>query len=127
MAQSISIAVKVNVTVEPDKEAGVFVSHCPVLRIFSQGETEEQAKEAIEEAITLHLKTAFRFGRLHQLLLRAGFNQMRGAMKLPDLDAYDQYVAVKHHGDSRKQFEIEVPLTLIAAAAAQSNEWQLSH
>jgi predicted RNase H-like HicB family nuclease len=126
MAQSISIAVKVKVTVEPDKEAGVFVSHCPVLRMFSQGDTEDEAKEAIEEAIGLHLKTAFRFGRLHQLLIRAGFDHMRGGMTASDLEACDQYVSVEHHSDDQKEFEIEVPLTLVAAAAAKSNQWQPS-
>jgi predicted RNase H-like HicB family nuclease len=125
MAQLINIAVKVNVKVRHDEEAGVFVSHCPVLNIFSQGETEDEAKQAIEEAVKLHLIVAFRFDRLHQLLLRSGFTMGTG---VPDLESFPgEYVALTEVPDNSKQFKIEVPLTLVAAAAKNNPQWQLSH
>lgn len=126
MAQ-ISIAVKVLVTIQRDDEAGVFVSRCPVLNIFSQGESEDEAKAAIEEAVRLQLMTAYRFDRLHQLLLRSGFINMTGGPDVDDLESLPgQYVAV-NVADKTKQFKIEVPLTLVAAAAANNSGWQLSH
>jgi predicted RNase H-like HicB family nuclease len=127
MAQSISIAVKVLATIEYDEEAGVHVSRCPVLKIFSQGDSEAEATEAIEEAVKMHLMAAYKFDRLHQLLLRAGFNKMVGMGAPADPDSFPgQYVAVMEHADKAKQVEIEVPLTLVAAAA-NNHGWQLSH
>ena len=124
MAQ-ISIAVKVRVTIQHDDEAGVFASHCPILNIFSQGESETEAKEAIEEAIVLQLAAAFKYDRLHQLLVRSGFTRMATSSGPPSPSFPGQYVAVGVL-DKVKEYEIEVPLTLVAAAA-KNPEWQLSH
>jgi predicted RNase H-like HicB family nuclease len=131
MAQRISIAVKVLATVEYDNEAGVFVSNSPALKIFSQGQTEDEAREALEEAIEMQLVAAYKFDRLHQLLFRAGFTQMVGGNLGPQaLESIEgQYVRVmteKEVAEKAKQFEIEVPLELIAAAANNPG-WQLSH
>lgn len=116
MAQLINIKVKVLVNVRPDDEAGVFVSHCPVLNVYSQGESEEEAKEAIQEAIQLKLAIAYRFDRLHQILTRSGFSRMVG--QISDLPSEPiQYVSVMAIPDKSKQFEIEVPMALVAAAA----------
>jgi predicted RNase H-like HicB family nuclease len=123
MAQIITIAVKLLASSQRDEEAGVFVSRCPALNIFSQGETEDEAKAAIEEAVTLHLKTAYRFDRLHQLLVRAGFEMVSGS---PLASFQGEYVAVTEVSETPMRgkstdFEIEIPLTLVAAAAANTH------
>jgi predicted RNase H-like HicB family nuclease len=125
MAQSISIAVKVLCTIRRDEEADVFVSHCPVLSVFSQGESQEEAREAIEEAIGLHLKTAYKFDRLDQVLRRAGFKEFSGAIS-PEEPA--QFVSVIEHGDySQHEVNIEVPLTLLAAQSSSARCQQPLH
>ncbi len=125
MAQ-INIIFKLSVTIRHDEEAGAFVSHCPLLNIFSQGDSEEEAKEAVKEAVSLQLNALYQFDRLHQLLLRSGFTSMSGKASAPDLNTYPgQYIGVLER--DAKAFEIEVPLTLVAAAAAANNpSWQLS-
>jgi predicted RNase H-like HicB family nuclease len=62
--------------VRHDDEASVFVSQCPALGIYSQGETIAEAREAINSAVAMYLATAYEFDRLDQVLRRAGF---RGA------------------------------------------------
>jgi predicted RNase H-like HicB family nuclease len=128
MAQRITIAVKVLATIEYDAEACVFVSSCPVLKMFSQGESEPEAKEALEEAIGMQLTAAYRFDRIHQLLVRSGFTKMTGIGAPDDAENFPgEYVSVTtEHAEKAKQFEIEVPLTLLAAAA-NNHEWQPSH
>jgi predicted RNase H-like HicB family nuclease len=129
MPQTITIAVKVSATIVYDEEAGAFVSRSPLLNIFSQGNSESEAKEALEEAIGMQLRAAYRFDRLHQLLVRAGFTKMTGEGIPPaELKSFPgEYVSVTtEHAENAKQFEIEVPLTLIAAAA-NNHGWQPSH
>jgi predicted RNase H-like HicB family nuclease len=58
-----------------DEDADVFVSHIPVLRLYSQGHTEEDARHAIEQAVRLCIKTAVECGRLSRILQRPGFAQ----------------------------------------------------
>ena len=58
-----------------DEDADVFVSHIPVLRLYSQGHTEEDARHAIEQAVRLCIKTAVECERLGRILQRAGFAQ----------------------------------------------------
>ena len=41
-----------------DSEATVWVSKCPALGIYSQGESEEEADLAIKEAVALFLQVA---------------------------------------------------------------------
>jgi predicted RNase H-like HicB family nuclease len=128
MAQRITIKVKVLASIEYDTEAGVFVSSCPVLKMFSQGESEPEAEEALKEAIGMQLTAAYHFDRIHQLLVRAGFTNMTGLGPPSDPESFPgEYISVTtEHAEKAKQFEIEVPLTLLAAAA-NNHGWQPSH
>ncbi len=47
-----------------DKEAAVYVAYCPALDVYSQGESEAEAREAICEAVGLYLQTAYDHARL---------------------------------------------------------------
>src|SRR5207248_8687568 len=68
--------IKMNCGIGRDEDAGVYVSHCPTLEIYSQGETEEEALAAIKSAITMHLTTAFDFNRLDKVLRKLGFERL---------------------------------------------------
>lgn len=59
--------------IKRDDEAGVFVSHCPSLNVYSQGETEREAIDAIQSALHLYISAAYRFDKLDQILHQAGF------------------------------------------------------
>ena len=49
------------------KEGRHFVSKCPELGVASYGKSPEQARQALEEAITLYLENAQRLGLLKEL------------------------------------------------------------
>lgn len=46
--------------VRRDEQANVFVSSCPGMDVYSQGETEGEAVTAIKSAVGLYIKAAFR-------------------------------------------------------------------
>lgn len=43
-------------TIRFDEQASVFVASCPVTGVISQGETADEAREALHSAIRLYLK-----------------------------------------------------------------------
>ena len=51
--------------VRKDERASAFVSYCPALDIYSQGETEEEAIAGIQSAVALYLKAALRRAALN--------------------------------------------------------------
>ena len=52
----MTIRVEMEVRVQEDKEVGGFVSYCPALDVYSQGETRIEAHRAIREAVILMLE-----------------------------------------------------------------------
>jgi predicted RNase H-like HicB family nuclease len=55
-----------------DQDAECFVSWCAELNIYSAGESEAQAMEAIHEAVCLALDYAYRERILGRMVLRPG-------------------------------------------------------
>ena len=49
------------------REGKVFVSYCPELDVSSCGDTVEDARRMLKEAVTLFLEEAKRMGTLHQI------------------------------------------------------------
>lgn len=45
-----------DVTIRYDVDAHVYVAHCPLIGVYSQGETEAEAKEAIRSAVEMYLQ-----------------------------------------------------------------------
>jgi predicted RNase H-like HicB family nuclease len=99
-----------NITLRPDSVAGVVVSYCSALGVYSQGENEAEAQQAIEEALGLYLETAFEHDRLDQVLRRAGFAQLSSISLEHAIQNQMEYVAVHQE----KEIAIEVPLYLLA-------------
>lgn len=84
--------------------------------MYSQGDTEEEAVEAVQDAVRMHLTTAFDFNRLDKVLRRAGFMGLTapGAKpsNLPIENA--EFVQVAVRKDS-KQHSIRIPLQMLAS------------
>lgn len=59
-----------------DKEGKHYVSHCPALDVYSQGETEEAARDNLKEAVELFLVTCIEIGTLDSVLKECGFEIM---------------------------------------------------
>jgi len=51
----------------------VYISSCPILDVVSQGETEEEAKNNLVEAVTAFAISCFERGTLEKVLEQCGF------------------------------------------------------
>jgi len=71
----IKITIKVSLTagIKFDKEAGVYVAYTPALGIFSQGESIDRAKLALEDAVHSFLLVAHKNNLLEKCLKTTAF------------------------------------------------------
>jgi predicted RNase H-like HicB family nuclease len=69
----------IQVPVKVFKDGVVYVAHCPVFDVASQGETREEAKKNLVEALTLFLVTCYDMGTLETVLKECGFKPMMTA------------------------------------------------
>lgn len=74
----------VKVPIKITKKGDIFISYCPVLDLFSQGDTEEEAWKNIGEAIKLFVTTCFERGTLEEVLKHCGFKPLKKHVALPD-------------------------------------------
>jgi predicted RNase H-like HicB family nuclease len=110
---TIEFTINMNCQIHRDEDAGVFVSHCPTLNVYSQGESEEEALEAIKEAVTLHVTTAFDFNRLDKVLRKAGFERFTLDQAVDAAASPAEFVKVAMRKDT-KEFPISLPFCLRA-------------
>lgn len=75
-AKDIGFKFDVPIQVRPD-DVG-YVAGCPSLDVFSQGRTEQQAVENLNEALHLFVLSCFERGTLVQVLKDSGFEPVRG-------------------------------------------------
>jgi predicted RNase H-like HicB family nuclease len=95
-----------------DNAASAYVSYCPALKIYSQGTTSREAKEAIEEAVELFLVACFQKGILENTLKELGFTT--GSGNIHPTDAARQYVLIQE-ANFEETFDFEVPIQLRVA------------
>ena len=62
-----------NLPMEIKKDKVGYVSYCPALDIYSQGESEEEAISMLAEAIEMFIKSCFDRGVLFQVLEDCGW------------------------------------------------------
>jgi len=55
------------------KEGPVYVSCCPIFDVYSQGETEKEARDNLIEALTGFIITCYEMGTLSEVLRKSGF------------------------------------------------------
>ena len=68
---------KIRLTEEIWKEGNMYVSYCPELDISSCGESVEQAKKNLKEAIFINFEETKKMGTFDQLLQEAGFEDIQ--------------------------------------------------
>lgn len=66
---------KMKLTEEVWKEGNMYVSFCPELDIASCGETVDQARNNLQEAILINLEETKKMGTFDQFLEEAGFHR----------------------------------------------------
>ena len=59
--------------VEIFKDGSVYVSCCHIFDVYSQGNTEEEAKKNLIEALTGFIITCYEMGTLSEVLRDSGF------------------------------------------------------
>lgn len=62
--------------VEIFEEGGRYVSLCPELNVSSFGDTVEEAKKSIKEAVELFLEECKELGTLEEVLEESGFHKV---------------------------------------------------
>lgn len=73
---------RIKLTEELWREGNMYVSYCPELDIASCGESVEQAKKNLKEAILINLEEAQKLGTLSTLLQEAGFDENQDVLAL---------------------------------------------
>jgi len=68
------------------KESNSFVAYCPELDVSSCGDSVDEARRMLKEAVTLFIEEADRMGTLEQILKEAGYKP-KGASKKGIWDA----------------------------------------
>ena len=74
---------EVTLPIKIKKEEGMFISCCPVLDVYSQGETAAEAKKNIIEATRLFITACFERGTLDAVLKECGFAAIKKAVTIP--------------------------------------------
>jgi predicted RNase H-like HicB family nuclease len=94
------------------KEAGRFVSCCPILDVWSQGETKDKALNNLNEALQLFFISCFERGTLVEVLKKCGFTltKRRGAKPHPLPKRYES-------------LEVSVPFQI--PSKADPAEWRV--
>lgn len=105
---SLEIEFKLKLGVKFDDAACVYVGWCPVLDVYSQGETAEQARHAVEEASALYLKHCYLRGILGSELRGKGFEPVEAVIGGDTEDAETIFVR-----EYKEQYEHTVPLHLL--------------
>jgi predicted RNase H-like HicB family nuclease len=82
----------IKVGVRHEEEADVFVGFCPRFNVYSQGESAEEAKDAVGSAICLRLRTAFDHGRIETVLRQAGLDRLLSKDSITRLSPDDEFV-----------------------------------
>lgn len=100
-----------------DDQAKVFLSFCPALNIYSQGLSEDEAREALESTMRLYIETCIERGILEQILRRAGFNKS-SEKAVPRQQLYDEYIMVERFD---RVFDMDIPIHLIASQQGSIN------
>jgi predicted RNase H-like HicB family nuclease len=83
--------VKIEYTVHIWKEDDQFVAHAMPLDVMSSGETADQARAVLDEAVHLFLTTCASQGSLDEVLREAGYEEQCGEWTSPP------WVAIERH------------------------------
>ncbi len=71
--KTISATFTVTLPFRIQKEGSLYISSCPPLDVWSQGETAKKAEENLVEAVKLFINSCFVRGTLDRVLRKCGF------------------------------------------------------
>ena len=85
---------QIEYTVQIWKEGEKFVAHAMPLDVMSAGQTPDEARKALDEAVHLFLLTAEEMGTISEVLEDAGYRAEQGNWIGPSWVAWEKRAAV---------------------------------
>lgn len=120
----VEIAIKLRGTVYCDDQTGLHVGYCPALDIYSQGTSEEEAHQALTDAMIVYVRLCYERGILDNILNGRGFRPVAPGVAADGPGAPErETISVR----PCMEFDFAVPLHLESAMLAQhtgSDAWQ---
>ena len=113
----IKIETKLMAGIKFDKEADIYVSYAPALRVYAQGDNKKQAKVALQDAVDSFLIVAYENGVLEKCLKNVGFVIDTNPMHNPKIG--EEYIEIAEETIlEEKEFKhiFEIPAVLPLAA-----------
>lgn len=81
---------EITYTTEILKEGGAFVAHSPELDVASCGDSPDEARARLREAVTLFLEEAQRMGTLERILDEAGYRRTGSTFEAPEFIGFER-------------------------------------
>ncbi len=66
-------------TIRKDESTDTHLGFMPALKLYSQGQTPQQAERLMEKSVALYLETAVKGDQLWKILLARGFQRISGS------------------------------------------------
>jgi len=76
-AIQVTFNVKLPALVKKEKHGRIYISSCPILDVYSQGESRQKALVNLQEALRLFFVSCFERGTLQQVLKDCGFKPLQ--------------------------------------------------
>jgi len=89
-----SVTFHASLPIKITKKKEYYVSCCPVLDVWSQGETREKATENLREALQLFLIDCFERGRLDKVLKECGFKAAKTLLSKKQISKFKHKIDV---------------------------------
>ena len=120
----IAIKAQLKAGIKFDEEANVFVAYIPTLELYSQGETQAEARTAMEDAVHSYLLVAYKNGVFNDCMQNLGLTTMT-ELDHSRLTECEEFISVKEKAMFEKKrfsniFEIPASLALCGAQALSS-------
>lgn len=93
------------------EKPGMYISYCPALDLYSQGDTRAEAKKNIKEATGLFLQSCIERQTLQRVLTECGF---KSTAPFAAHKALAKAVALPPEFETSKPFKIPVELPMMA-------------
>ena len=87
----MSQRIHIEYTIQIWKESNQFIAHAMPLDVMSSGQTPEEARKALDEAVHLFLETAADMGTSDEILQEAGYEFVLENWRSPS------WVAIERH------------------------------
>lgn len=73
-ADMASVTINIKVAVDIYQDGGLFIADCKRFGVITQGNTFEEARNNLIEALSLFVETCFEMGTLESILKESGFS-----------------------------------------------------